>query len=445
MSAGSASGRDAFEDEGSQQQQQLKKKKSTPRTAASVSVQNVYLLQGHNGAALVEMAMDKMGLDENLGQTFGHWKLRSDGDQRATGCQNCNCPTSSPETYVLDYPPKSARPFLRHLNLARFGLTNATGLNQGKGIYLVRDPVQFREELRAKEEAKANGSSSRNGKAMGRIVQRYIMSPLLIKERKFDIRVYLFIASTTPFLVLYHRGGYLRLSIHNTTPTMPTWHGARQMKAILQHMFNAVKHKLAARLGYFELYGIDFMVDSDYKMYLIARDRLLECFEKSKRRQSLLPVEECAKLSRCCTAAGPATPSTPERAQRGSSPQQQQQQQQQHKQLIATLSHQVAMGNQSTLLRRNGKSPRQQQQNSSRAPDPSLTSEEFVDLQAVFADPGGSDRGRRREHRSSDQTSKEQRKIAAGLQRRRGGTVDSRLKLLRENLWIEVVERNSFL
>uniref|UniRef100_A0A1I8FLT8 Tubulin--tyrosine ligase-like protein 9 n=1 Tax=Macrostomum lignano TaxID=282301 RepID=A0A1I8FLT8_9PLAT len=301
------------------------------------------------------MAMDKMGWTRTSDKLSDNWKLRwtetkgvinysalRDGDQlRAErAAKNCNCPDFFPETYVLDYPKAREPFFLRHLKPGEIWINKPTGLNQGKGIYLVRDPVQFREELRAKEEAKANGSSSRNGKAMGADLCR-------------ECTCY---CQHHSIPVLYHRG-YLRLSIHkydtndanlcthltnqkkdqryeevkdDTVWSMEQFqrlrlNGAirgrasggkqqqagppednwvfqgmeRQMKAILQHMFNAVKHKTAGQAGYFELYGIDFMVDSDYK--------------------SLLPLKN-AQNFHVLHCGGSGNTSTAPRAQRGSSP-----------------------------------------------------------------------------------------------------------------------------
>lgn len=45
------------------------------------------------------------------------------------------------------------------------------------------------------------------------VVQKYIENPLLIDERKFDIRAYMVISCMKPYLVLYNPG-YVRVSLN---------------------------------------------------------------------------------------------------------------------------------------------------------------------------------------------------------------------------------------
>ena len=45
------------------------------------------------------------------------------------------------------------------------------------------------------------------------IVQEYISNPLLLKNRKFDIRAYILLARTSPHYLVFYHEGYLRLSV----------------------------------------------------------------------------------------------------------------------------------------------------------------------------------------------------------------------------------------
>ena len=48
--------------------------------------------------------------------------------------------------------------------------------------------------------------------SVSKVIQRYITNPLLVHGRKVDLRAYLLVASTDPYIVLF-RPGYVRLAM----------------------------------------------------------------------------------------------------------------------------------------------------------------------------------------------------------------------------------------
>ena len=165
----------------------------------------------------------------------------------------------------------------------------------------------------------ASHSQSHSTKGVRKLVQRYIMNPLLLEERKFDIRVYMLIIAARPYLVFYH-SGYVRLSCvpfvldnvdmhtHLTNQFIQKQHPSYQevkestvwdfehfqryiddvytqakqlpprwvfttmtkrIQNIMQVCFSSIMRKLQHRVGFFEILGFDFMVDSDFKVWLI--------------------------------------------------------------------------------------------------------------------------------------------------------------------------------
>lgn len=156
------------------------------------------------------------------------------------------------------------------------------------------------------------------------LVQKYIPNPLLINNRKFDFRVYMVIASTSPLVVLYH-DGFLRVTIneydansidpsihitntalameymktHNLTDEeiveaeksqMWTYEDLFQylysigkvksadwldsylrpeMKKRMLHIVRMSKNELLPHPGVFELYGVDFLLDEDLNLWFL--------------------------------------------------------------------------------------------------------------------------------------------------------------------------------
>ncbi|XP_054904537.1 protein polyglycylase TTLL10 isoform X2 [Poeciliopsis prolifica] len=227
-----------------------------------------------------------------------------------------------------------------------------TGLNQGKGIFLLnnqQDVAEFRLKLQKMEELQADRKMPHR-RIQAHIVQRYIQKPLLLNDRKFDVRSYLLIASTAPYMVFF-RHGYVRLtcdvydprstnlSAHLTNQYMqkrnPLYSQLKEDTVWSMESFNAYVNrkfqvakglprdwvlgafatKLDCRPGFFDLIGCDFMIDEDFKVWLLemncnpalhrnckvlkeviprtvgeALDLTLELFNKRRLRQEIFPL-----------------------------------------------------------------------------------------------------------------------------------------------------------
>ncbi|KAM6046104.1 inactive polyglycylase TTLL10 isoform 1-T2 [Theristicus caerulescens] len=240
--------------------------------------------------------------------------------------------------------------------------------NQGRGIFLLKNPAAantLQAKLHGTEEYLLDKRVQRKA-PQARIVQRYIHQPLLLEGKKFDVRSYLLIACTAPYVVFFAQG-YVRLTcvnydaasddltVHLTNQYMQkknslysqlkdetVWRMehfnsyvnekfrksnglpkdwvftvfTKRMQQIMVQCFLAAKHKLHRKLGYFDLIGCDFLIDENFKVWLLemnanpalhtnckvlrdiiptvvyeSLDLVLEVFNKRLKGQSVLPLE----------------------------------------------------------------------------------------------------------------------------------------------------------
>ncbi|KAJ7393525.1 protein-glycine ligase, elongating [Desmophyllum pertusum] len=274
-----------------------------------------------------------------------------------------------PETYKLMNTTEKVKFVNDVYKDGEIWICKPTGMNQGKGIYLVNSREQLTEKLNINGGDDANSRRSQVRPPQGRVIQRYVMNPLLLNGCKFDIRTYMLIASTTPYIVFYHPG-YVRMSCVPYTPYTQDATGlhahltnqyvqkkhpmyssmkedtvwsferlqsyidekyakdkelpanwvyttfTKRMHQIMTTCFHSVRQKLHRRTGTFDLLGFDFLIDEDFKVWLlevninpalhtncqVLMDLLpgvvdetlklvIEISDKTKRKRPLFPLE----------------------------------------------------------------------------------------------------------------------------------------------------------
>ncbi|XP_069730569.1 inactive polyglycylase TTLL10 [Phaenicophaeus curvirostris] len=272
-----------------------------------------------------------------------------------------------PESFRLDIKDER-NAFFELCKEEQIWICKPSSSNQGRGIFLFKTPSAVntvQAKLCSTKEYLINKNMSYKA-PQARIVQRYIEKPLLLERKKFDVRSYLLIACTAPY-VLFFAQGYVRLTcvnydatsddltVHLTNQYMQkknslysqlkdetVWRMedfnsyvnekfgksnglpkdwvftvfTKRMQRIMFQCFLAAKHKLACKLGYFDLIGCDFLIDENFKVWLLemnsnpalhtnckvlkeiipavvyeSLDLVLEVFTKRLKGQSVLPLE----------------------------------------------------------------------------------------------------------------------------------------------------------
>ncbi|KAG5446900.1 Protein polyglycylase ttll10 [Clonorchis sinensis] len=363
-----------------------------------------YYVSGGNGAAMVEAVLNRLGwvrcLDKDSAVQFRwvqchqqiHYADFKEGLHLVNHIPNCGILTNKlglllslrdyerryqlrygrapavsmhdffPETYIADDPVERDAFYAAYESSeTKVWISKPIAMNQGKGIFLVRDINVFKTAL----EDRDNEAKTLSIGLPPRLIQKYIAHPLLVNGHKFDIRCYALIANAMPYLVLYHPG-YVRLSAHSyhlrddnlqthltnqyIQKKSPNYAQVKNetvwtidqlndyinryyrvskclpfdwVKTVLQYRirriihrtFLAVKNRLATRLGMFQLYGLDFLLDDQFQPWLLEVNSnpamatncdalksvlpdlveksiqiVLECFEKAQQGKPLLPM-----------------------------------------------------------------------------------------------------------------------------------------------------------
>ena len=98
-----------------------------------------------------------------------------------------------------------------HYTGSNIWLLKPTQLNRGRGIHLFQTTKQFKALIKQyKKERKDNSKKQRCSRF---IIQKYVERPLLIHNRKFDIRIWVLVTQSIKFYI--YKDGYIRTSCND--------------------------------------------------------------------------------------------------------------------------------------------------------------------------------------------------------------------------------------
>lgn len=237
-----------------------------------------------------------------------------------------------PRTYDLSDPADLVR-FLQGTHEGLW-IVKPQCQNQGKGIRLVRDVEAMKQQVR-------------EGDKTDVVVQQYVHPPLLVEGRKFDFRMYLLIARCKPMRAFLFQDYYARLSLnqydwqdsdlltHLTNASQqkkhPNYSALKetsilakadiglsadqlsmvddQVAAALSHLLQACSSRLVTKFGFFELFGVDVLLDSQLRVYILEINSNPALFVDTKAQAGVIPrlIHESLELVLRLHANGPET------------------------------------------------------------------------------------------------------------------------------------------
>ncbi|KRX03994.1 P-loop containing nucleoside triphosphate hydrolase [Pseudocohnilembus persalinus] len=229
-----------------------------------------------------------------------------------------------PETYTINLQSQNfSDKEKQFFDIQDKGLWISKPTNQfgGQGIQIIRDLHHMQEQLKSTKLKDYKNASQlyKIDKNQKIVLQKYIENPMLIEGKKFDIRSYVFIASTKPKYVALYHDGFIRRALHNYT--LDTQKGIddkqihltnvftqskdsnykekqnslmmsqdefynyfvnqagftdqqyqnvqKQIREISAYIIAGAQRTLTNKKGYFQVLGFDFMLDENLKVYLI--------------------------------------------------------------------------------------------------------------------------------------------------------------------------------